>query len=213
MSSTNTAKILATLLVVATLPLLFNRPASALDLIGVGGITFTDPQAEPPVAYHAQATFGGGVFADFAVTPFLHLESGLLLMPRKYEAQSISVDTEQSFSSLQFPVLVRLSPTDFFSVGIGPYLALPTGRFKEVTRTKIGNASVTVDRTFEQAGLRTTELGLQASARIEWPVLPEVGAVLDFRYLHEFTNSSSRAGVTLQFTELQFLAGGRVSLL
>ena len=182
-------------------------------MIGVGGVTFTDPQAEPPVAYHAQGTFGAGVFADFAFAPFLSLESGLLFMPRKYEAQSISVDTEQSFTTLQFPVLVRLSPLDFLSVGIGPYFSLPIGTFKEVTRTKVGNASVTVDRTFEQAGIGTTELGLEASARIDWPVLPGIGAVLDLRYLHELTNSSTRTGVTLRFTELQFLAGARVSLL
>jgi hypothetical protein len=176
--------------------------------------------------------YGGSLCFDLG--SFLGLEVGALRVARQFTQSLVStqsgftfdVDTEYRFQAWQFPLLIRLRPSTNFSIGVGGYATLGSGKVRGMTLGTL-NGSVFSDGsegTFTDQNLKGRDFGLAGSVSLALP-LGAADLFVDGRYLLGLTeqlldataspggsaNGVSASGSTASFKnrEIQVLIGLR----
>lgn len=151
-------------------------------------------------------SYGVGVLVGSQVASTVGVETGALLINRRFQYGSDSFNFTQSQCQLQIPILARLSLGQIFSIGAGPFVSFPMGGVRN--SYTIGNSTSTpfeIDR-------KVTELGLQAAASFALPIAPATHIFLEGRYAYGMTALNSDDGTYANTNDLSTLLGLRMTL-
>lgn len=179
----------------------------AFEIGGLGVFNFSSPSADSngsSITSSSRLGFGFGGIINFSLLPsfgsvdLLDLEIGVFYLPRKYSQTSAGgTKTDFSASWLQFPLLVRLNPVPFLTLGAGGYFAFA---MSDMNRD---DTSV----PFDQVGLGRTDLGLLASVGLRFPVAPTLNILAEGRYLIGLANLAKNSSDNFKFRDFQLLGG------
>ncbi len=203
---------LSLVLVMAALVAFGSQPARALELGIEGGLAHTSSSVSPATStFGAGNTYVFGAFFDYGLATGFGLEVGAFMASRKLTASttltvagvSQTFNGDLTYLTYQFPVLMRFTLLPFVSFGVGGYYAMGAGN---VTETVAGVA-VPTTASFADAGLKTSDYGVEGDIRFRLPLLPLFGFVVDARYLYGLADTSATTGVKLNTRDLQLLAG------
>lgn len=172
-----------------------------LALSGVGTLNLESVKREfngTAATTSGKAGIGLGALLTIPAGSLLSLETGALLINRKYE----SAGTTLAFGRLQFPLLLKFSALPIISFGAGPYLEMGFG---DITQTTAAGASTNF--TYDAANFDSTDIGLCASVNADLPLAPFFKLTLDARYNMGLNDLDRSTNDSLKFGGLQFLAG------
>lgn len=160
----------------ALLVLIAVQPAVAkAEITVLGGINMAKPSVSTTPATTTASSnalglgllwgkkFGAGMFG---------IETGLFYFQEKFAAFSMDWKTKR----LHVPLMFRLNPVKFLSIGAGGYYENGTG---DVDVSALG---VTVTQSYADSGLKKSDYGLDFDLRIKIPFGPMVAFVIDGRY-------------------------------
>jgi hypothetical protein len=176
--------------------------ASAFDLAAVGVLNFTGNSItpDPGAGSSGKLGIGFGALAELEWLPMTSIQLGLLYLTRKSEA---GVGNEISVKGLQIPLMVRISPIDFVSVGGGAFYTIGMG---DVTaKNTVTNAEAS--SSFETAGISKSDVGLVLGAALKFPLAPTLSLLADARYLLGLKDVSTSAALETKTHDFQVLLG------
>lgn len=159
----------------------------------VGALNLSNPSITSngaAVAHSGRSVFGLGVLGSFPILPLFRIETGVIYLPHSYSIGP--VDT--TFKNFHVPILVRIVPLPFISLGLGGYLGFATGsvsQYNESTKT-------TQEFTYETLNWGKTDFGLAMSVGLDLPVAPATSLLVDMRYLIGLSNLDKNATKTLK---------------
>lgn len=165
--------------------------APAAEFSAVGALNFNRGAGAPTgaVGWASGTTFGGGVLLGQTANPFINLEGGFMFMPREYTEGFL----QYGFSTLEFPVMLRVTALPILSFAAGGYYAR------------------VVDHKGTDLIINDNDAGLGLSVAVRFPIAPMIGLLFDGRYMHGLTNLDKR-GTTLNRRDFQILGGLSFSL-
>ena len=198
-------KKLVTLFVTAV----FVSQANAVDVAVVGTGNMESPKIEASGANQATSSkvgLGFGALIGFDMGKILTLETGALLINRKYSDTAGVLTT--SFGRVQIPLLIKFTSLPIVSFGAGPYLELAMGDIGRENTVTTAKTSTTYDAT----GFDSMDIGIAASACADIPLAPLMSLVLELRYNMGLMDLDRSPTDSFKFGGLQGLAGVRFSL-
>lgn len=164
--------------------------ARALDFSAFGAYTVTNYNFTPSTSSASGNAFGLGATVGMDWVPFLSLETGALFLTHVYSPGGVSASTVSS-NYLDIPLLLRLSPINFFSLNAGPYY----GFAMSSTGSSVSN-----------------DYGLLMGLSLRVPLLPLLKARADAMYEYGLANISPVASSTQNSRNFIFLAGVMLDL-
>lgn len=189
--------------------------ASAFELGVEGGLSIHSPgltinsggATTPTLGSKTNITYG--VFAGTSALPGFQLESGLMLIPRRFtETDQTGIIADTKFNNLVVPVMVRFTLLPMISIGGGAYYAMGTGQISTTITPAGGTAGAEVLSDFDSnGGIKKSGYGALASARLDLPMAPLVSLLLDARYLMDLSDRSGDSSESLKGKDLQILTG------
>jgi hypothetical protein len=157
--------------------------------IGVlGGIGLSSPSIkvngnEPDKS--SKIGFTGGLSYEYTIHPLFGVEVDALYERRAFKTTSAGTETSFGSNHLTIPVLLRVHPISYFSVGVGGYYSSSFGDLS----TETGSNSTSI--AYTSAGVNRPDAGLIASLRGQYPIADQIQAVLDVRGLLGLVNQNS----------------------
>ncbi len=195
------------------LALTFTPQAHALELEAVAGMDLSTPRFSPAGQYSTTSSgmgYGVGALASIDLIPGFEAEIGAIFIPRDFSTTLGGSETQTILNSLILPFQVRYKLHSLFSVGLGAYFATGVGNVSKLSGP-VGSDLVAANPSpnYPGAGLTSTDLGMLASARLRFPLLPTVAWFIDARYLVGVTNLESNPPPDTSFylNQLQVFAG------
>lgn len=191
------------ILIIATL----TAGAQAFDLSLVGTMNFESPNMKingAPISPSGSTGLGYGALVQFDVGEALALETGALVINRKY---TLGVDS-LSFSRVQIPAVLRFTALPIVSFGAGPYVEFAKG---DISKETLG---VVREVTYGLQNFDSTTYGVILSVAADFPLAPLFSVIADLRYNLSFTDYDNTAipATDRRFGGFQFLAGVKLSL-
>ena len=154
--------------------------AHALRISLVGAANHTTPEIKPSWDFTPGVGFGGGALVEFGMLPVFGIETGVLLVPRKYEVNSF-YRWQVTQDMIQVPLVLRAHLGNILSVGFGGYYAKYRGDV-EYRYARNTNAPPISGSHYSQ-GLTDDDYGWLASLAIYAPIAPMTRLVVDGRYV------------------------------
>lgn len=128
---------------------------------------------------------GLGVLVEANIQGSFGIETGVLFLNRQYKVTGQSARLIEESKRLHVPILARAWVNDYFSMGLGPFLAIRTGDDKTVVSNNSVGLSTSAEEVFE--------FGLDAAATFNFAVADKTGLFFEGRYsmvLSDKTNES-----------------------
>jgi hypothetical protein len=193
-------------LVCALFSLFFHSDAQAAQIEFVAAGNSSEAHA-PGTTYKGVPALGAGVLLEFRLVHYVGFEFGGIYVPRVYKTSGLDTTTTTTQKLYEFPVLLRIHPVSFFSLGGGVYYGSYTG----TVSTKVESATGTTQSssTYAAAARSKRDYGLAAAAALYMPLAPLLKFVIDGRYTVGARNNSTGSG-SLKFNDTQVLAGFRL---
>lgn len=144
--------------------------------------------------------FGGLVEAN--VNGFLGVETGALFIKRQYEYSNSGASLVQQVDRLHIPVIAKFWPTNYVSLGVGPFVSFKTGSVD--TNLNIGGVDL---GTVQTSANDKVEFGFDLTAALNLSVAEKTGVFIEARYSSPFEQQNSE-----DYEELSALAGVKIQL-
>ena len=190
-----------TLLCLALTELFIPAKSYAYVLLGAGLNIDKPTDSSSAAAYGSQGGIGFGAMIGLNLLPVIDLELGLWDLKRSFFTGNY---TETS-SWFQVPVLARLwIPFVGLGVGAGLYGAKATGNIH------IDSPNYTSDVTFDQAQLKSTDIGFILSVIWSPPIIPL--AFVEGRYTQSLTSNDTTGG-SFKYTDMLVAVGLKFGML
>jgi len=123
--------------------------------------------------------FGAAALVEANINGYLGLESGLLLVNRRYVAEFAGFEASSEVLRLHVPIMFKFWPTNYFSLAAGPYGSFKVGdRKSEVNSpggTTLGSFKTSADDSFEY--------GFEGAVTLNLPVYKKCGFFVEGRVL------------------------------
>lgn len=192
-------------LIVPLLCLQFLTPRAAdagvrFSLVGVG--TY-DGFKSAGVTSTPKLGIGYGALLEIGFGPKLGIELGGLSIVRK----DVTDGTTYSVPIWEFPLVLRLWPVRFLSIGGGLYYG--TAINKTITKD---DGSGPVQSDYATEGLKTTDFGAVGLLGLNIPLFSVVRLLVEGRYTFGLYNVSVDTSVTAKYDDAQVLAGIRIGI-
>lgn len=186
--------------------LFFALPARAMDFTEFLLLDLSYPAFQPNGDTSTQVsvglTLGAGVSLGIRVFDRFDIEPGIIYVSRNFAATSAFAPRRgYSFTTAQFPLIIRYWFTDTFSAGAGPYLAHGVGN---VVITQGSNAT---PHGYPDYGWAIDDVGAVLSARFRTSVSELMSIVLDERLMIGTCNIDTTGKGTLEFRDVQSWVG------
>lgn len=157
--------------------------------VGVlGGIGFNFPSikiAGNDIDKSSKVGFTGGLTYEFKFHPLFSVEVDALYERRAYKATLSGIETSFGANQLTIPLLVRVHPISYFSVGVGGYYSSSFGDIS------VDDGTVSTSVPYTSVGINRPDAGLLASIRGQYPVADQIQAVLDIRGILGLVNQNA----------------------
>lgn len=184
------------------------RPCHAVELTALGGFNFWAPSYTPSIpSESSRFGFIYGVYGGYDILPKIGVDLGVFRVSKKRNTGGAGNDYTSTYSDFEFPLLARFKAIPMISFGLGPYFA-KLGQTVKQSGTKSSSPAPSSIQTVNRA---STDFGIKADIRMEFPFTPVVSFVGDLSYnlgLKDINTSSSQKEKT---TELQTLAGVQIA--
>ena len=198
--------------------------AAKISVVGAGEISklTSDPSTTSVAGVSttfssaSKQSYGLGMLLGMSVGPVIELESGLLLINRKYQLTTAANGKNQTDSyaqkAVQLPLLLRLHLGNLLSVGAGGYVAVGTGSVVDNNDGGFTGQPKTTTGTYATQSIKNKDFGVMASAAINLPIAPMVSILFDARYILDLSDvnaspTSSSPPVSHKYQDAQFLLG------
>jgi hypothetical protein len=198
----NTHRILFALVALSLLP----AQAQAFDLAAVGVLNLSGTSIDPDPAGTEEGGklgIGFGALAEMEWLPMIGIQFGLLYVKRTTTVTGPGLDSQLSANMLQIPVMVRISPIDFVSVGAGGYYAFAAGDL--TARDNV--TGLEVSTPFDSTNVSKSDVGLILGAALKFPIAPTLSLLADARYLLGLKDLDTTGATTSRTRDFQFLVG------
>ncbi len=176
----------------------------ALDLSGVGALTFSNFSVNAPVTSSMQLGVGVGALGAISVSPFFSLESGVLFLKHSASVNPGQGPIDISNQLMEIPLMVRFSPLSLISVNGGVYYGVTTA--SSLTYTDPSSAKTTSD------GPKTNDYGFILGAGVRFPLAPFVKLRADVFYQIGLADWGSIPGVSQYTRNIDVLAGAMLDI-
>ena len=183
------------------------QPLYAMQLTAVGAGGQSGAIFNPSTGFTSSSQsyqYGGGLLLGFKMVPALMTELGLLYLPRGFVQTFTGANPiETTFTTVQFPLLLRYSLVPSFSIGLGMYFSHGFGFVYGVDVTAPG----TVNTQNYGASYAADDYGAVLSVALKMSLLPFLGLTVDGRYMTGLVNMSKISGLTTFLNDFQLMAG------
>lgn len=195
------AECMIRVLALLTLALAFRAPSAwavAISVDAAGNYSSLSEQDGGANDHPAKLGLGVGAELQMIISGPWGFDIGGFYMQRKYgtSVPGSTTDITTTQQGLEFPFLMRYWVGNVVSFGLGGYYFKYTGDLSTDTQP-LGGGTTTTTQTYDQASQSTSDYGLAASIRFDFPLSLTTGLVLDARYelglANNFTNSSGSA--------------------
>ena len=163
------------------------------------------------------SAYGYGFFVGIPLDKkyLTEIETGFLYLPKESSykndgpniasgSASVSATITDHLNFFHIPVLFRLNPLQFLSLGGGLQYSRGIGSVE--TQIQYSGVNKVYSRSFEEAGFHKDELAAVGSVRVSFPIAVVFGISLDFRYVYGFTDIDSTPQSSYS-RDLQILGG------
>jgi hypothetical protein len=165
----------------------------------------------------SNSAYGYGFFVGIPLDKksLTEIETGLLYLPKESSyrnegpniasgSASVSATITDHLNYFHIPVLFRLNPLQFLSLGAGLQYSRGIGAVE--TQIQYSGVSKVYSRSFDEAGFHKDELAAVGSVRVSFPIAIVFGISLDVRYIYGFTDIDSTPQTSYS-RDLQILGG------
>ena len=183
--------------------ILFTQWSSAFDVTVLGGLNMASPSIS---VLGANATTTGstgialGALIDHNVIPLLlNVELGAFYQQDRFVVNGYTpVGSTNQMNNIRIPLLARFVMLPFVSAGFGPYYMFAMGDYS------VGATSL----SYSASPFSSSEFGLDGDLRVQFPILPTLGVVLDAQYLLGLSErGTTPTAVSYKTHDIQILAG------
>ncbi len=178
------------------------RPDDGALILSVFGIVNENVKEVTSEERDKSYNFGFGGFVEANVNGILGIETGLMYVKRQYEYSAAGSSLVQQVNRLHVPVVVKFWPTNYISLGAGPFVSFKTGSVN--TALNIGGVDVgSIDSSADD----DVEFGYDLTAGLNFAVAEKTGIFIEARYSSPFEKENSE-----DYEELSALAGVKIQL-
>lgn len=178
------------------------RPGDGELILSVFGLANQSKEQASSSESKDSYNYGGGGLVEANINGVVGIETGALFVKRQYEYSALGSTLVQEVSRFHIPVMAKFWPTNFLSLGVGPYMSVKTGSVKN--SLNIGGVDVgSVDTNADD----DVEFGLDIAAAVTASLSDKTGLFLEARYSKPFKEEDS-----VDYESLTALAGVKISL-
>ena len=182
--------------------------AFAVSITPVGGFAFPSilNSANNTSAHPRTILFGGTI--QYQIAPRkVELEWGVIYSIRGYIDSSSTPSNELSFTTFQFPLLLRFFPASWFYLGFGGYFSHGVGG---INSTPQAPDSVSSSPSYPDASLSKDDYGFLINIGFKINLVKGVSLILDTRFLNGLRSiNQAEGGSPIFLQDLQTLVGIR----
>ncbi len=177
------------------------RPTDGELILSIFGVANESVKEAQTDKRDNSINYGFGALIEANMNSFVGIETGGIFVKRQYEYGISGASLVQQVDRLHIPVLAKFWPTNFISIGVGPYISLKTGSVKNTL--EIGSLSGSIDTNADDE----VEFGLDGTVALNFSVADKTGIFVEGRYSKPFDEAADT-----EFEALTALVGVKVSL-
>lgn len=180
----------------------FARPDDGALILSVFGVANENVKEVNSGERDKSYNFGVGGLVEANVNGILGIETGAIFIKRQYEYSAAGASLVQQVDRLHIPVVAKFWPTNYISLGVGPFISFKTGSVDNTLN--IGGVDV---GTIQSSADDDVEFGYDLTAGLNFAVAEKTGIFVEARYSSPFEKENSE-----DYEELSALAGVKIQL-
>lgn len=176
------------------------RPDDGQMIVSIFGAV-TDSVEQVQNERDNKLNYGGGVFVEANFNSIFGIETGAIFIKRQYDYSRGGINLVQEVNRLHVPVLAKFWPTNFLSLGVGPYVGVKVG---SVTNSvEIGGVTGSTSTNADDE----VEFGLDGTVALNMSIDDKTGIFIEGRYSQPFDEKSD-----VDYDSVTGLVGVKIAL-